>query len=334
MAENTPFLYPNLTDVSQCTINLCNIKEGTVTYIPTLFGNALYAGIFGAVLIAQAGFMVYYRTWTYSIAMICGSTLEVIGYIARVYMHMNVWESNPFLIYLITLTIAPVFYTAAIYITLSRIIVRYGTQYSRLTPKTISITFMTGDFISLVLQAAGGALADTADTEADKNTGVHIMVAGLAFQVFSIGVFITVAADFFLKVYSRKRSTRLSLASTPGSEYGLIRDSRSGRSYKKSDLSFRLFLFSIAFATLLILIRSAFRVVELVDGFDGALANNEVCLMVLEGAMISLSAILLTVFHPGHAFKGKWSDAGWDKKPRKTRNGGKTEYTGEDIEMM
>ena len=54
--------------------------------------------------------------------------------------------------YLICITIGPVFFTAAIYLMLSRIIVHYGRQHARISPKAISLTFMTCDFIALLLQ--------------------------------------------------------------------------------------------------------------------------------------------------------------------------------------
>lgn len=58
-----------------------------------------------------------------------------------------------------------------------------------------------------------------------------------------------------------------------------------------------------------IFVRSIFRAAELYQGFDGALANNEVTFMVLEGAMVIIACIALTVFHPGVAFGGKWDQA-------------------------
>lgn len=92
------------------------------------------------------------------------------------------------------------FFTAAIYLTLSRIIVHYGVRYSRLTPKRISITFMSCDFIALVLQAAGGAIADTADTRVGSDNGTHILVAGLAFQVLSLLFFIGISCHYSILV--------------------------------------------------------------------------------------------------------------------------------------
>lgn len=57
-----------------------------------------------------------------------------------------------------------------------------------------------------------------------------------------------------------------------------------------------------------ILIRSSYRVAELTGGFHGKLWNSEVHFMVLDGSMVAIASILLTVFHPGLAFHGRWGD--------------------------
>lgn len=64
-----------------------------------------------------------------------------------------------FLIYLITLTLGPVFFAAAIYLCLGRIVVVYGEELSYLKPKTYTILFLTCDFVSLVVQGVGGGIA-------------------------------------------------------------------------------------------------------------------------------------------------------------------------------
>jgi hypothetical protein len=99
------------------------------------------------------------------------------------------------------LTIAPVFFTAAIYICFTRIIVLYGTENALFRPKTYMILFITSDIFSLVLQAVGGAIADTANTHSLVMTGIHLMVAGLAFQVFSLAVFALLCAHYAWRVH-------------------------------------------------------------------------------------------------------------------------------------
>lgn len=102
--------------------------------------------------------------------------------------------------YLICLTIGPAFLAAAIYLCLARIVKVYGTHFSRIQPRMYSIIFVSCDLVSLILQAAGGAIASIADDKKTSDLGVHIMVAGLAFQVFSLALFMVICADFALRV--------------------------------------------------------------------------------------------------------------------------------------
>jgi hypothetical protein len=110
--------------------------------------------------------------------------------------------------YIIGLTIGPVFFAASIYLTLSRIIVHYGPEHSRFPPKTITLFFVSCDFIALVLQAVGGAIADTANTRAVVNAGTHTMVAGLSFQVLSLLIFVGVSSEFVMNVRWARRNEK------------------------------------------------------------------------------------------------------------------------------
>lgn len=64
---------------------------------------------------------------------------------------------------------------------------------------------------------------------------------------------------------------------------------------------------ALSLATLCIYIRSCFRVAELQGGFNGKLANEEIPLMVLEGALVTTACIALTVAHPGMVFGEGWN---------------------------
>lgn len=67
---------------------------------------------------------------------------------------------------------------------------------------------------------------------------------------------------------------------------------------------------ALGLATLTIFIRSCFRVAELSQGFNGKLANDQVTFMVLEGMMVSIACIALTVAHPGLIFGKSWGLSG------------------------
>ena len=110
--------------------------------------------------------------------------------------------------YIISLTIGPAFFSAAIYLCLARIVVLYGEDLSRVTPRTYTITFITCDIIAFVLQATGGGFANT-----DSGTmGTHIMVAGLSFQVASLLLFIALSLEFAWRVWSHINNRSLNHA--------------------------------------------------------------------------------------------------------------------------
>ena len=46
---------------------------------------------------------------------------------------------------------------------------------------------------------------------------------------------------------------------------------------------------------------------ELSQGFGSKLANQQVTFMILEGAMIVIASVTLTVLHPGMTFQGSWA---------------------------
>ncbi len=79
----------------------------------------------------------------------------------------------------------------------------------------------------------------------------------------------------------------------------------------------------IALATFTIFIRSVYRVVELSAGFDSELARDEPSFMILEGGMLVIACVALTVVHPGIAFKEHYAAANFRLRGTpKHKNGG------------
>jgi hypothetical protein len=68
---------------------------------------------------------------------------------------------------------------------------------------------------------------------------------------------------------------------------------------------------ALAVSTIAIFIRSVYRVAELSGGFGGSLANDQATFMVLEGPMVIIAVLAMTVFHPGTCFNAHWETAGW-----------------------
>lgn len=189
------------------------------------------------------------------------------------------------------LTIAPAFLAAGIYLTLSRIVVTFGPENSRIKPLSYPRIFIPCDILSLVLQALGGGMASAA-SHSNKNpeTGNHIMVAGLAFQVFTLLVFMLLCTDFAVRTVVR--SNRMGDAALDPTHAALRRS-----------MKFRAFLVALTLSTICIFIRSVYRVVELGEGWDGALIKNQTLFIVLEGVMVVIAVLVLNAFHPGLCFR-------------------------------
>ena len=67
---------------------------------------------------------------------------------------------------------------------------------------------MSFDFASLVLQSIGGGIAATAGDQHTSAAGVHIMVAGLALQVFSLVLFMALCLEFAWHVRHARKEER------------------------------------------------------------------------------------------------------------------------------
>lgn len=82
-----------------------------------------------------------------------------------------------------------------------------GEDISRLKPRNYAIVFVSCDVFALILQAAGGAITSIApdDDPGLRDTGVNIMIAGLAFQVATLTLFISFAVDFAYRLFRRER---------------------------------------------------------------------------------------------------------------------------------
>lgn len=175
----------------------------------------------------------------------------------------------------VTLAIAPVFYTASIYVTLSKAIVFFAPDLSRFKPQLFIWIFIPFDVVCLVLQAVGGALSTRLGGR--NQTGVNVSMAGLALQVIVLTAFVAAFGDYMFRYW------------------------RSGR-FVGFGWRIKAFFFGLTSSILLILARCAYRVAELRDGYHGVLIKEEVPFIVLEGVLIVLACLALCLGHPGLVF--------------------------------
>ncbi|KAF2995796.1 hypothetical protein E8E13_000103 [Curvularia kusanoi] len=200
-------------------------------------------------------------------------------------MWNNPFDEAGFQMQICCLIIAPAFISAAIYLTLKHIVFSFGDSWSRVRPGWYTWIFIGCDLLSLVLQGVGGGMAASADFGSDmQDVGTDLMLAGVIWQVVCLTMFGYLLGEYLFRTYRHRKELS-------SQAMDLFHDTK-----------FRLFIMAIILAYLTILVRCAYRIPELSDGWRSELMREEVEFIVLEGAMIVTAVAALTIFHPGYCF--------------------------------
>ena len=122
------------------------------------------------------------------------------------------------------------------------------------------LLFIICDVISLVFQSIGGGMSTS--SEGGSQTGVNIALFGLAFQVFTLVVFITLSLDYTVRY---------------------LRAAKKGAVGRVVDKRFKVFVACLTLATLLVFTRCVYRIAELSEGYSGPMLRDEALFIGLEG---------------------------------------------------
>ncbi|PKK49652.1 hypothetical protein CI102_5424 [Trichoderma harzianum] len=256
-------------------------------YWPSLGAGIAFDVLFGLALIGHVIQAIRFRRWT-SILFAIGALTEAIGWAGRTWNAKCPYNHDAFLMQITTLIIAPTFFAAGLYVLLGTLINELGPQTSSLSPSYYAIIFCTCDVISLVVQAVGGALAARATVEVngDSSTGTHIMVAGIAFQLFTMSVFALLVVDFL-------RRARGLVIKRP----------------------IKLVLIGLFVAFLMIYIRSIYRTIELAEGWTGFLITHEGYFIALDATLMVITVTVLLLFDPAVLLREE--SVSWEAGDRK-----------------
>jgi hypothetical protein len=256
-----------------------NNIDRAVRYTPSLAVGVLGVILFLIALVAHLYLLLRHRTWYFSTVLV-GTLMEVVGYIFRILSSQQDPYSVPwFVVQYFFIVVAPVFFSAAIYAVVSVLINTYGRQYSPIPPKVVLGIFITCDVVATIVQIAGAALIGVAySNRKNPTTPNNILLAGLAFQVFSFAVFLTVLSWTLWK--ARNSTVKVS----------------------------HYFLAALIVATLAVYLRTCFRLAETAEGLQQFLSTHEVFFGCLEFAPIVVAVYLFTYWHPGRWLKTRLSE--------------------------
>ena len=105
---------------ANCTLELCPIEWSVYQYRPSLAANITFIVLYGLAMGVHIALGIRWRQWFYMSFMMLGCIFEIIGYIGRIILYNNPFNFGGFMIQIVFITSGPVFYTAAIYVTLSK----------------------------------------------------------------------------------------------------------------------------------------------------------------------------------------------------------------------
>ncbi|KAK4085598.1 uncharacterized protein Triagg1_588 [Trichoderma aggressivum f. europaeum] len=244
-------------------------------YNPTIGGAVTFVLLF----LGTTSFHTYQsfrtRCW-FVIPLIIGGIFEFIGYAARGASGKESpnWTLGPYITQSILLLVAPALFAATIYMELGRIISLVdGESHCLIRKQWLTMIFVFGDILSFVLQGGGGGY-QASGTASALETGARVVIVGLFVQLVFFGFFIVIAVKFHISI-SHSSTIRLS-----------------------TELPWQKHMNALYIVSTLIMVRSIFRVVEYLQGFNGYLLHHEAYLYIFDGLLTFLAMVLLNVVHP------------------------------------
>lgn len=155
---------------------------------------------------------------------------------------------------------------------------------------SIAKIFVWLDVLSFLAQVGGGSMIDPTNSIKQQMLGIHIYMGGIGFQEFCMLLFLTIAIKFYLMMRVEERQ-------------GAFLDGRPK--------NWRMLLFALFAALVLITIRIIFRLVEFASGLEAdknPIPFHEAYFMCLDALPMTICVLIFNVIHPGRVLQGEGSE--------------------------
>ncbi|WVR05980.1 hypothetical protein IAU60_003008 [Kwoniella sp. DSM 27419] len=248
----------------------CNVLK----YIPSIPANVAAAGLYLLVAIGLTVQQFRYRARWFTVLTI-GAYAEAVGLALRMAVRQQPQTLGPYVAMNLVVVLSPCLFLAADYILLGHLVTYLdAAEHLRpLKPRLISRLFVASDIVTFLIQGAGGGLAASA-SESSGQLGTRLFLVGLALQLASFVLFTCLWAVFGFRT---KRNDP----------------------YLWRAKGWKTVYWALGFTCIFFLIRSAFRTVELTEGFSGHLTTHEPYFLLLDTLPLFIGITTYLVFWPG-----------------------------------
>ncbi|KAL3470293.1 RTA1 like protein-domain-containing protein [Aspergillus californicus] len=268
---------------------MADSDDNIYDYSPSVAAGAIFMVAFGG----TTGYHLYQLIKgraLYFIPFAIGGIFQVFGYLFRILGHDDPGSIVLYALQTVLILLAPALYAASIYMVLGRLVVSLDAQHlSVVRVNWMTKIFVTGDVVSFLMQGGGGGLMSGDDPDT-RQTGETITIAGLIIQIVFFGFFLVTCTIIHWRL---KRNP------TARAQEGV--QHRCANVLAKNWVTLLIAMYAVS---VLILIRSVFRLVEFIDGYGGYLMTHEVFIYMFDAFLMFWVMAVLNVWHPADVIRG------------------------------
>ncbi|KAF2852505.1 RTA1-domain-containing protein [Plenodomus tracheiphilus IPT5] len=247
-------------------------------YVPSAPAAWAFVVLFAISAVVHFVLMIMFRSW-YFIPFILGCAGESAGYYGRAWAHQNIRLGTPFLIQMMLILGSAPLLAATVYMTLGRLVRSLDAEeYSIIRSTWVSKIYILIDIASFGCQMFGSAAQASGPEGAAQ--GMKVIKIGLGVQLGAFAVFLLMAVLLHV---------RLIRGPTVVSE--------------RPHVHWRRHVWTLYAVSVLIIVRSLFRLVEFAQGPDGTIVNTEALMYVFDAALLWAATVAFAVVHPGMLFR-------------------------------
>lgn len=114
---------------ANCTLSICPVEWSVYQYRPSMASSIAFIVLYALAMIIHIYLGIRWRTKFFMSFMVIGCIIEIVGYGGRIMLYNNPFDFIGFILQICLITCGPVFYTAAIYVTLAKTFVQNLNTY-------------------------------------------------------------------------------------------------------------------------------------------------------------------------------------------------------------